>query len=340
MSKKENIDEFYKSLGINIPNKKDLQQEKLFNLYEIPKKVKPWPSVDKSNIEENAVQQCDILYLPNDDGFKYCLVVCDVGGYRKTDAEPLKTKSATEVLKAFKEIYKRKILKVPTYMLQCDSGSEFHGSVKKFFEDQGIAIRYGKPDHHQSQASELQTGVKSVEWVEFLPTLITALNKRLKKHTKTFQKFDAPVKANKNNNDLLDEGTKVRVALDAPIDVPTEGKLHGKFRATDIRWEKEPTVIKQILLRPDQPPMYLTAKYPHTPYVRERLQVVPENEANPPLAMQNKFVVEKLLERKKIGNAINFLVKWKNIPVPNWQPRTHLMKQIPDLVKEFEKNNK
>jgi hypothetical protein len=361
MSKSDNIKSFYDTLGINIPKKKDLANEKLFNLYEAPKKVKQWASVDKSNIEENAVQQCDLLFLPTDDTYKYCLVVCDVGGYRQTDAEPLKTKSSTEVLQAFQRIYKRKYIKFPTYMMSCDPGGEFKGIVKKYFEDQGVIMRYGKPDHHQSQASveaknhviakalfmrmtaqELQTGEKSTEWVEFLPLLIKELNKRLKRLTKTFTKFDAPILANKNNDDLLDEGTKVRVALDAPLDAADNSKLHGKFRATDIRWYKEPTKIKQILLRPDQPPMYLTEQFPHTPYLRERLQVVGEVENNPPENLQRKFIVEKLLEKKKIKNKIHYLVKWKGKPASenSYEPRTNLIQDIPEMVKAFDEKNK
>jgi hypothetical protein len=256
-SKQDNIDDFYNTLGINIKNKKDLQNEKLYNLYDKPKKVKVWPSVNKSNIQEGAVQQCDLLFMPEDEGYRYILVVCDVGGWRQTDAEPLKTKSIVEVLNAFKEIYKRKYIKFPQYMMQSDEGGEFKGAVKKYFEDKGVKMRYGLPDHHQSQASvesknhiiakalfmrmtaqELETGEKSTEWIEFLPKLIKELNKRLKRLTKHFTKYDAPILANKSNEELLDEGMKVRVALDRPVEAYNNQKLHGKFRATDIRWNK------------------------------------------------------------------------------------------------------
>ena len=58
----------------------------------------------------NISQQADLLFLPNDDGFKYSLVVTDIYN-SKTDAEPLKNKSAEDVKKAFETIYKRGILK-------------------------------------------------------------------------------------------------------------------------------------------------------------------------------------------------------------------------------------
>ena len=56
---------------------------------------------------ENATQQADLLFLPNDDGYKYCLVVVDIAT-RKVDAEPLKTKESKEVKQALQKIYKRR----------------------------------------------------------------------------------------------------------------------------------------------------------------------------------------------------------------------------------------
>ena len=63
-------------------------------------------------LEEGATAQADTLFLPNDNGFKYCLVVVDIAS-RKMDCEPMKTKSAEETKKAFQKILKRKILKEP-----------------------------------------------------------------------------------------------------------------------------------------------------------------------------------------------------------------------------------
>lgn len=354
----KNIDKWYASLFQEKPkNRAELKTELLHNLYIKPRKPKLQASVSKSNIAEDAVHQADLLMLPNDSSYKYALVVCDVGGNRQTDACPLKNKDAESVLKGFETIYDRDILHFPPIMLQVDSGGEFKGVVKKYFESAGVAIRVGKVDHHQSQASveaknhiigkalmmrmtaqELETGETSREWVEFLPLLIKKLNKRLKSETKPFTRFDAPLKTNNGNKVLLDEGTDVRVALDAPKDVATGSKLHGRFRASDIRWEREPTEIKQILLRPDQPPMYLTEQYPHTPLLREALQIVPEVENNPPETMSKKFVVEKLLSRKKIKNKIYFLVKWKGYSNKHntMEPRTQMMEDVPDMVKKFE----
>lgn len=53
-------------------------------------------------------QQADLLFLPHDHGYKYALVVID-NYSRKLDAEPLKSKKAAEVKKAFEKIYKRDV---------------------------------------------------------------------------------------------------------------------------------------------------------------------------------------------------------------------------------------
>lgn len=349
-------DDWYNSL-FQEGNDADLKKEKLRNLFKVPRKPKKYATVAHSSVEKGCVHQADLLFMPNDASFRYALVVCDVGGERQTDAEPLKSKSVEEVLAAFKTIYKRGILKPPKHTLQVDNGGEFHGAVKKYFKDKGIYIRYGKPDRHQQQASvesknyiigkalhmrmaaeELETGETTREWVEYLPRLIKALNKRLKKNSRKFVGYDLPVVA-KKNEEIIPEGTEVRIALDAPREVLTTGnKLHGKFRSSDIRWEREPTEIKQILLAAAQPVMYLTERYPHTAYLAEQLQIVPEDESDPPENMSKKFVVEKILKRKKEHNRIYYLIKWKNYSNAHnsWEPRTMLLEDCPELVLEYE----
>ena len=85
--------------------------------------------------------------MPNDNGYKYLLVVVDIGS-RLTDVESLKEKSASEVKKAFEKIYERDIIKIP-HVIEVDSGSEFKGEVKKYFEDNDVRIKVAKPGRHR-----------------------------------------------------------------------------------------------------------------------------------------------------------------------------------------------
>lgn len=65
------ISQFYKTFGVEGTNEKDLKKEKLYNLIKVPKKDKGknMPHID--DFIKNATQQADILFLPNDDGYKY-----------------------------------------------------------------------------------------------------------------------------------------------------------------------------------------------------------------------------------------------------------------------------
>jgi transposase InsO family protein len=88
--------------------------------------------------------------MPNDDGYKYALVIVDIYD-RKTDAEPIKDKTTKSVLDAFKKIYERHILKIPKW-LHVDAGSEFKSDVKKWLENEGVTIRIAQPGRHRQQA--------------------------------------------------------------------------------------------------------------------------------------------------------------------------------------------
>ena len=52
---------------------------------------------------KNALHQTDLLYLPKDNGFEYCLVVVDCGPEHIYDAQPLREKNARAVLVGIKK---------------------------------------------------------------------------------------------------------------------------------------------------------------------------------------------------------------------------------------------
>jgi len=54
--------------------------------------------------DEGATQQADLLFLPNDNGYKYALVCVDVAT-RKIDAQPIKDKKPETVMKAIKKLW-------------------------------------------------------------------------------------------------------------------------------------------------------------------------------------------------------------------------------------------
>ena len=63
------------------------------------------------DFKDNFFHQADLLYLPDDSGYIYALVVVDAGS-RKVDATPLKDKTPKAVIAGFKKIYKNGILQL------------------------------------------------------------------------------------------------------------------------------------------------------------------------------------------------------------------------------------
>jgi hypothetical protein len=111
------MNKIFTSLGI-LSDKKE--NNVLNNLTKVPTKDSNLTMPHTTEEEKYAVEQADLLFLPDDDGFKYLLVVVDVAT-RLTDAEPLKSKESKVVLKAMQKIFKRKILKIPK-RLEVDAG--------------------------------------------------------------------------------------------------------------------------------------------------------------------------------------------------------------------------
>ena len=336
------------------------------------RKVKPDKGVNMPTFQRplpNEEQQGDILFLPSDRGYKYALVVADVGS-RLTEAEPIKDKTNVTVLKAFKKIYNRNILKLPK-QIDFDDGSEFKGTVSKFFKDQDIIVHVAIPHRHRQQAiverknqligtklfkrmieEELLTGEPSTQWVDELKDIIKTMNANQKKQK--IKKPDDKYITSGESHIILSEGTKVRVALNAPIDVVTQKRLHGKFRDTDIRWKIKPNTIKQVIIQPNQPVMYLVddenGNTDHRQaYTKNQLLPVKDNEraanekAIRPLKKQKGqqvYRIEKIVDSKKEKNKLFYLVKWVGFKKPTWEPSSTINKDSPLAVEKYKEKQK
>lgn len=358
------VKDAYELFGINLDKKKKKDKNNVLdNLYSRPKRDKGVNMPKFGPSKPGHTHQADILYLPDDNGYKYLLVVVDIGS-RKVDAEPLKSKSSSSVLDAFKTIYDRKPLDPPT-RLEIDPGAEFKAHVKKWFDDNKINVRVGKPGRHKQQAivermnytiakalfrrmsaQEVLTEEPSTEWVEDLPKLIKILNKKAKS-------FKQPVLPDKvlcqgNACKLLSIGDKVRVIQEEPRDYVSGKKLHGKFRATDLRWSPVIRTIKQVLLKPGSPPMYLLdgkikGKEP-VAYTRNELKLVGDNEVYPDgkkviRGNPSKYKVERIIGKKKIKGKVYYNVKWKGYTKPTYEPKDTLIEDVPDMIADYESNN-
>jgi transposase InsO family protein len=224
----------------------------------------------------NQIQQADLLYLPEDDGYKYLLVVVDLFD-RHVEVEPLKNKDAQTVKDAFIEIYNNTDLKHPK-QLQVDSGKEFMGVFKTYMTKLGTKIRYGIPGRHKMQAlaenvngiigkeifkrqiaRELETGKVNKEWLDDIDDIVDHINAKFRAtNAKRFASLGRAgiVTPTKFEQNILPIGTKVRIKLDEPQDIFGK-KLPGKFRAGDIRWSKKIYTITDFILKPGMSVHYL-----------------------------------------------------------------------------------
>ena len=94
--------------------------------------------------EDYYLEQADTLYLPTDAfGYKYCLVVVDVHT-RRCDAEKMKNRDSIAVINAFKKIFKRGIVQLPS-IISMDAGVEFkNDDINDYFTSLGVHIRYAR----------------------------------------------------------------------------------------------------------------------------------------------------------------------------------------------------
>lgn len=339
----------YEDLGVR---KKGVKDKSIIEaLTKAPQEARPPNNPTFQNDAPYAVQQADLLFLPDDNGYRYALTVIDTAT-RKGDAEPLKTKQPNAVVNAFKKIYSRGILKMPK-ILQVDDGSEFKGATTEYFHSNKVSIRRGKTGRHKQQAlaeylnyiigkallarqtaQEYKTGEVSREWVKYLRRIINVYNKHAKPQP---IQFDKPPRCKGNACKLLDEGDEVYVALDHPKDI-TGKRLHDKWRSGDIRYDLTPKKIKTVIMRPDQPPMYLIEGINNTVYTRQELMPVNKKLQQPTEQAMNKWIVEKIIKRDPKKKPLHYIVKWKGYKDPTSEPAKTLREDIPEMVEEFERN--
>ena len=312
-----------------------------------PKKHTPSIKVGKANV----VNQADLLYLPDDNGYKYLLVVGDVATH-KIDCEPLKTRDSITVRDALKKIYARKIIKRPL-TLEVDDGSEFKLAFKHYWS-KVLKIVTKMAGRHRSQAfietkngqigevlnasmlsDEINNDATSKKWVHLVKDLVKLLNEEYVKEPK-ITPTDAPEITNKFTADLIPEGTRVRYQLDNPEDYVSGSRLHGRFRKSDVRWSRTIHKVDQISLRPNQPPMYILSDMPvKVGYTKYQLQIVKDDETRPIQPDGAQQYAQRVTNKKKIKGKIYYEVEWEDKSRTE-QPRTQLIKEIPDLIKEYE----
>jgi hypothetical protein len=315
--------------------------------------------------EPSVYHQADILYLPEDKGFKYLLVVVDPYD-NSVDAEPVKDilSKDNDVLKAFSKIYSRKYLDFPLVMTM-DKGSEFtQKPIKDYFLKNGVNIKYALSGRsrqlsvveRQNQkigsillkrmaSQELTTGTVSKEWVDDIKPLIQLLNERKKKPLK--EEISPDPIADEYTGNLLKIGQKVRLQLDKPIDTVKGNRLIGTFRSSDIRWTTKVYKITQVLLKPGFVPMYLTDADDNVSRTKNQLQVVSGKEAEPDAKFNRGNseyqIIAEILEKRINNRKTEFKVRWRGEKAnqATWISGKELdrTKELKEMKRKFNEEN-
>jgi hypothetical protein len=280
------------------------------------------------------VHQADTLYLPEDKGYKYVVVVADVHN-KKIDAEPIQSlkQDHHDVLKALKVIYSRGILEYPQ-IISMDNGTENKDiDISKFLRSHRINMRFMEPGRYRQistvktakrkigsvllkrQASqELLTGEQSKEWVDDLKGLVTAINKHLP--PPITQPETDKLLASQYSGNIVPIGTRVRVQLETPRDTVKGNYLPGKFRSSDIRWSPDVRRVEQILLKPGFPPLYLISDDEKlVARTKNQLQIVKRNERPPDVKYirgdPEYAIINAIIDYKKENKKDKYLVRFK-----------------------------
>ena len=287
-----------------------LKKQALWQIYLPSPRYIPRPhwTVEKPN----EIHQADLLFLPHDTvrrkTFKYALVVVDVAS-RYKDAEPLTSKESSEVAKSFEKIYSRK-LKWPVRII-IDPGKEFMGHVTSLMKRHNVIIQRSEAGNHRAQAfveranrtlserlfsfqygKEMSSddNERSREWVERLPAVLKSMNNEVTRLTgkepqEVLKSKQISINAAKKKYNRPVGFDEVRLSPFAKVRylfAPGEYEGGERRRATDPVWSLVIFELSHSKVSPDQPVMYYLSGGPKRSFVREELQVVPEDSEAPP----------------------------------------------------------
>lgn len=284
----------------------------------------------------NSLYEMDIVDMGEDaDENRYILTMVDVFS-RYAYAQPIKTKTDDDVLKAFK----KNLTNVKQITrLQTDNGSEFINSkMQNFLKTNNIKHVLTIPGKPQSNGiierfngtlkSMIQKDITASldkKWSNNLQTYINNYNNSYHDTIK-MTPVEATIKTsealkNVENNaqkytgrkyDDIKVGDKVRKKI-------FKGKLE---KHSKINWSHELYVIEKVLhpKKPYNSTTYKIVDDKHS-YARNDIQLI-KDVKKPPKEIrevpEEEYEVEEILEKKKVDGRVRYLVKWRGWEEPTW----------------------
>ncbi|KAF2885840.1 hypothetical protein ILUMI_20333 [Ignelater luminosus] len=280
---------------------------------------------------------CDMRNLSNyNDGINYILRVIDVFS-KKAWAMPLKHKTSTEVINAFKQVFDASG-HTPKH-LQTDKGKDFLAQpVQRFFNEHNINFYVANnPDVKAAGVERFNRTLKmymfryftyanSRRYVDVLNSLLDGYNNRHRSSIKM-----APNEVNHKNvfevwNNLYRKGVglmrKPRFKENQLVRISRSKNIFEKGYANN--WSDEIFKITKVINR--RPPVYrildLNNESVEGTFYEEELQPVSVDS-------NSLFKIEKVLGEKGQGKNKKYLVKWLGYSdkFNSWVPATDI-KQI------------
>ena len=334
---------------------------KLLDIDETFQKKPTKPKKAYSNFRDNIPDiedynfMADTLHLPKTSkGYMYLLVVLDLAT-REFDIEPMKSTNSSEALSAVKKIFKRTYLNKPYASLSTDGGVEFKNAFHKYLFDNSIYHKVGSKGRHVQSAPveslnrqlgrlfngymnkiELKTGKPYTNWTDIIGTVRTELNK-IRKRTATAKTMkDVTYKVpDFDTEPKFKVGDFVHVLLDHVENAQGEKQSSEKFREGDFRWDRQARKIKQVFAYAGNVPYrYHVEGIPKVAYAE--WQLLPSEET------EELYEIRQLL-KSRTRNGKKEILTWyygERKADASWQPRSELIKFVPDLVKKFEDEKK
>ena len=286
----------------------------------------------------------DLLELPiTKEGYKYLLVVVDIWN-NNFDIEPMKSKTASDTLDAFKTIIKRQFTKMPKASIRTDNGNEFKGSFKAFLTEHDILHRVALPYRHKQMSNveslnallgrifmtyltnkELEFGKQYKEWTDILKKVRIELN-NARYSPDDIDPYNTDHIPYNIEEPKFKKGDIVAKKMEVPKNLFGKVEADTKFRKGDLRFNPhEKLKIVKVLNYP-QNNRYVLNNYPNVSYTQNELKPVEQKE--------EYFLVKEIINKKILKGKIYYRVWWKNKfkKESTWELESNLLK---DGLKDY-----
>lgn len=328
-----------------------LQKQEVHQIYRQAKKPKViQPTVLKRPYKQIGI---DLIDMQNQEyeGYRYILTAIDLFS-KKAVAVPLKSKEDKVVVEGMKKVldkYKNKISSV-----RSDAGSEFTNKrFKELLEKNEIKqvnSLAGKPQSNgtierfngvlKKLINKYMFALQNQDWPSVIDGLVRNYNKSKHRVTKT-----APDDVSEKDFGRITGNIKESVTGNRKLEIPRYKKGDRvRVRVTDQKDKKNFSKKRYKVEKVSKPknnisvPFYKIESFGNKKFYDEDLILANEveNETDEP----EFFEVSKLIKPVVKDNEFYYEVRWKNERETTIEPRHELVKDVPKLVRKFERERK